>query len=163
MQPSYHAGMPPRVPEVTETTPLCSIERSVDILSDRWSFLVLRNTIHYGQTRFGEIQKSLGIASNVLTARLDALVDAGILTRVEYQDPGSRTRSRYEPTEAGLELKVVLAALQQWGDDHLPRRDGPTMLRRTRTGQPVSVGFVDEAGREVPSEDVRIVPAQPAA
>ncbi|RKR76506.1 winged helix-turn-helix transcriptional regulator [Frondihabitans australicus] len=155
--------MSPRVPAVTENTPLCSIERSVDVLSDRWSFLVLRNTIHYGQTRFGEIQKSLGIASNVLSSRLDALVDAGILTRVDYQEPGARRRERYEPTPAGADLRVVLAALQQWGDEHLPRTDGPTMLRRGRTGGPIGVGFVDEAGRQVPADEVRIVPSRPAA
>ncbi|AMM22138.1 hypothetical protein AX769_00395 [Frondihabitans sp. PAMC 28766] len=153
-----------RIPAVTESTPQCSIERSVDVLGDRWSFLLLRETILYRHTRFSEFQKGLGIATNVLASRLDTLVDAGILRRVDYQDPGSRTRPRYEPTAAGEDLRVVLAALQQWGDEHLPRHDGPTMLRRTaHDGSPVSVGFVDGSGRALASQDVRIVPARGAA
>lgn len=154
---------PPRLPEVTDSTPLCSIERTVDVLGDRWSFLLLRETILYRHTRFSEFQKGLGIATNVLASRLEALVEAGILQRVDYQDPGARTRPRYEPTPAGESLRLVLAALQQWGDEHLPRRDGPTMLRRSiRDGSPVDVGFVDESGRALPSADVQIVPARPA-
>lgn len=162
---AYHSDMSPqRLPDVTDTTPFCSIERTVDILRDRWSFLLLRETILFRRTRFGEFQKSLGIATNVLTARLEVLVAAGILTRVDHQDPGDRARPRYEPTPKGEGLRLVLAALQQWGDEYLPRRDGPTMLRRsTRDQSPVDVAFVDEAGRVLPAQDVQIVPARLAS
>jgi DNA-binding HxlR family transcriptional regulator len=152
---------PPRLPEVTDTTPFCSIERTVDVLGDRWSFLLLRETILYRHSRFSEFQAGLGIATNVLASRLEALVAAGILERVDYQDPGARTRPRYEPTPRGEGLRLVLAALQQWGDEHLPRRDGPTMVRRSaRDGGPVDVAFVDATGQALAPEDVQIVPVR---
>jgi hypothetical protein len=54
----------------------------------------------------------------------------------------------------------VLAALQQWGDEHLPWPEGPSILRRTKdSGLPVHVGFVDDSGREIPRENVAMVPA----
>jgi hypothetical protein len=82
------------------------------------------------------------------------------MDREPYQEPGARSRFAYKLTPAGLELQVVLAALQQWGDTHLPRPEGPSMLRRVRgTGRPVHVGFIDDRGREVAQPDVAIIPA----
>jgi hypothetical protein len=81
-----------------------------------------------------------------------------VLERVAYQEPGSRSRSAYVLTPAGRQLAVVLAALQQWGDEHLPWPEGPSMLRRVRdSDRPVHVGFVDDGGREVPAEDVAMI------
>lgn len=137
--------------------PACSIERSLQILGERWSLLVLRE-IFAGRHRFAEIQSSLGVAPNLLSARLKLLVEAGVLRTRTYQDPGSRHRLSYHLTRAGEELRIVLAALQQWGDHHRPRPSGPSVLRRTRsTGEVVGVGFVDEEGREVPYADVAFV------
>lgn len=108
--------------------------------------------------RFAEIQASLGVAPNLLSARLKLLVEAGVLGTRTYQGPGSRHRRSYHLTRAGEELRIVLAALQQWGDRHRPRPSGPSALRRTRsTGEAVNVGFVDEGGREVPCADVAFV------
>jgi hypothetical protein len=79
---------------------------------------------------------------------------------VPYREPGARSRSAYLLTPAGRELQVVLSALQQWGDEHLPRPGGPTMLRRVRgTDDPVHVGYLDEGGREVSAADVTVIPA----
>ncbi|MFF3689518.1 winged helix-turn-helix transcriptional regulator [Streptomyces sp. NPDC002187] len=134
--------------------PACSIERSLQILGERWSLLVLRE-IFADKHKFAEIQSSLGIASNLLSARLKLLVEAGVLCTQAYQEPGSRPRQSYHLTQAGRDLWVVLAALQQWGDHHRPRPSGPSALRRTRsTGQPVHIGFLDEDGHEVPGTDV---------
>ncbi|MCC4317652.1 winged helix-turn-helix transcriptional regulator [Streptomyces malaysiensis] len=134
--------------------PACSIERSLRILGERWSLLVLRE-IFAGRHRFAEIQSSLGVAPNLLSARLKLLVEAGVLRTRTYQEPGSRHRLSYHLTPAGEELRIVLAAIQQWGDRHRPRPSGPSALRRVRsTGEAVSVGFVDEEGREVPYADV---------
>ena len=74
--------------------------------------------------------------------------------------PGARSRLAYRLTPAGRALQVVLGALQQWGDEHLPRPEGPSMLRRVRgTDCPVHVGYLDGEGREVPLADVAIIPA----
>jgi DNA-binding HxlR family transcriptional regulator len=135
----------------------CSIARSLGVLGERWTFLILREALG-GLTRFAEFRDSLGIAPDILTDRLCTLVEYGVLERVAYQDPGSRSRSAYVLTPAGRELSVVLAALQQWGDEHLPWPAGPSVLRRLRgSDRPVHVGFVDDRGREVSAADVAMI------
>lgn len=135
----------------------CAIARTVDVLRDPWSFVILREAFG-GVTRFADFRSGLGIASDVLTERLNSLVAAGVLRREQYQDPGSRVRDSYHLTDAGAELKTVLAALQQWGDAHLPVECGPTVERRHRTtGAPIEVGFVDARGRRVADEDAGFV------
>jgi DNA-binding HxlR family transcriptional regulator len=134
--------------------PTCSIERSLQILGERWSLLVLRE-VFAGRHKFAEIQSSLGVASNLLSGRLKLLVEEGVLYTQTYQEPGSRARQSYHLTEAGNDLRVVLTALQQWGDRHRPRPSGPSTLRRVRsTDRPVHVGFLDDDGHEVPATDV---------
>lgn len=138
--------------------PNCSIARTLELVGDRWTFLVLREA-HNGVTRFASFRELLGIAPNVLTWRLAGLVDAGILERRSYQDEGSRARWSYHLTPRGEDLKVVLGALQQWGDQHLPRNEGPTVRRLdNRTDEELAVGFVDVSGRTVPGEEVVFVP-----
>ena len=84
------------------------------------------------------------------------LVEYGVIAREPYREPGARSGFAYRLTSAGRELQVVLSALQQWGDEHLPRPEGPSMLRRVRgTDGPVHVGYLDEEGREVPPADRR--------
>jgi DNA-binding HxlR family transcriptional regulator len=150
---------------MTPTEPSCSIARSLGVLGERWTILVLREAM-WGVTRFADFRAALGVAPDVLTDRLATLVEYGVLTRAAYQEPGQRTRSAYELTPAGRELAVVLGALQQWGDDHLPRTDGPTVVRRAHsTGRPVHVGFIDDRRREVALDNVDFVrtPAYPTA
>jgi DNA-binding HxlR family transcriptional regulator len=144
--------------------PTCSIARTLEVIGDRWSVLILREA-HRGRTRFADFRDVLGIAPNILTNRLAALVEAGVLEKREYRPEGERTRSSYHLTPAGVDLKLVLAALQQWGDVHESREEGPTVLRRnTRTGGLATVGFLDEDGHAVPDEDVTFepVPGGPA-
>lgn len=130
----------------------CSIERTLGVLGERWTFLILREAF-LGATRFVEFRDRLKVAPDVLTDRLATLVDYGVLEREPYQEPGARARFAYRLTPAGRELHVVLAALQQWGDDHLPRAEGPSMLRRVAgTDQPVHVGYIDPDGREVAAD-----------
>jgi DNA-binding HxlR family transcriptional regulator len=133
---------------------MCSIARSLCVLGERWTFLILREAFS-GATRFSEFRDRLGVAPDVLTDRLATLTEAGVLAREPYQEPGHRGRYAYRLTPAGQELQVVLAALQQWGDEHLPAPGGPTVVRRTRdTGRPLHVGFVDDEGHEVALPDV---------
>ncbi|PRY37874.1 winged helix-turn-helix transcriptional regulator [Umezawaea tangerina] len=139
-------------PKLVDST--CSIARSLGVLGERWTFLILREALT-GKTRFAQFRDALRIAPDVLTARLATLVEYGVLTREPYQEPGSRPRDAYHLTDAGRELDIALGALQQWGDRYLPRPEGPTVERRTRTDdRPVHVGYVDGSGREVPLDDV---------
>jgi DNA-binding HxlR family transcriptional regulator len=144
--------------KVPDTT--CSIERALGVLGERWTFLILREAF-FGATRFVEFRDRLGVAPDVLTDRLGTLVDYGVLEREPYREPGARSRFAYRLTPSGRELQVVLAALQQWGDEHLPRPEGPSMLRRVAgTECPVHVGYIDPDGREVSPDGFAIVPAQ---
>jgi DNA-binding HxlR family transcriptional regulator len=121
--------------------------------------LVLRE-IFADRSRFADIQAALGIAPNLLTVRLKSLVDAGILETRPYREVGSRPRQDYHLTQVGEDLRLVLAALQQWGDEHRPRPSGPSSLRRTRSrGQQVHVAFVTSDGDEVPGRDVAFLSA----
>jgi DNA-binding HxlR family transcriptional regulator len=136
----------------------CSIARSLGVLGERWTLLVLRDAF-LGSTRFAQFRESLGVAPDVLTDRLATLVEHGVLEREPYQEPGARTRYAYRLTPAGRELNVVLSALQQWGDAYVPAPDGPTVLRRVRgTDRPVHVGYVDDQGREIDLADVDFIP-----
>jgi DNA-binding HxlR family transcriptional regulator len=144
----------------TDTRPTCSIARTLEVIGDRWSVLILREA-HRGRTRFADFRDVLGIAPNILTSRLHTLVEAGILEKREYRAEGERTRSSYHLTQPGTDLKLVLAALQQWGDIYEPRDEGPTVLRRnTRTGGLATVGFLDEHGQAIPDEDVTFEPVK---
>jgi DNA-binding HxlR family transcriptional regulator len=135
----------------------CSIARSLGVLGERWTLLVLRDAFS-GATRFGEFKRSLGVAPDVLADRLNTLVEYGIMDREPYQEPGARSRFAYRLTDAGRELLVVLSALQQWGDVHLPWPDGPSVLRRERgTATPVHIGFIDSDGHEVDPDEVEMV------
>jgi DNA-binding HxlR family transcriptional regulator len=136
--------------------PDCSIARTLGVVGERWTFLVLREAFR-GVTRFAQFREHLGVAPDVLADRLATLVDYGVLARQPYQEPGTRAREEYRLTPAGGELGVVLGALQQWGDDHLPRPAGPTLLRKHReSGRPLHVAFVDEHGREVSRDYVTV-------
>ena len=107
--------------------------------------MILREA-HMGATRFADFREVLDIAPNILTNRLARWSSQALSRSVSTNRPGERTRSSYHLTPAGEDLKLVLAALQQWGDVHVPRAEGPTVLRRdTGTKELVSVGFVDEA------------------
>jgi DNA-binding HxlR family transcriptional regulator len=131
----------------------CSLVRAVDVVGERWTFLVLREALG-GATRFSEFRARLGIASDVLAARLAKLVDSGLLARQSYREPGQRPRDGYCLTEAGRQLNVVLCALQQWGVEHLPDTTS-SVVYRTVDGRPVQVRFVDGEGAVVPAGDVR--------
>jgi DNA-binding HxlR family transcriptional regulator len=135
----------------------CAIARTLGVLGERWTFLILREATS-GATRFSEFQKALGVAPDVLTDRLNTLVEYGVMAKLQYQNPGERARFSYALTDAGRELIVLLAALQQWGDEHLPWAQGPSVLRRVGgSDRPVHVGFIDDRGREVGRDQVAMV------
>jgi DNA-binding HxlR family transcriptional regulator len=100
----------------------CSIARTVDLLGDAWTPLVLREAF-YGIRRFDDFQESLGIARNTLTDRLGRLVEEGVLDKQLYQSVPRRYE--YVLTEKGRDFFGVLAALSRWGDRWLAGADGP--------------------------------------
>ncbi|QCX74428.1 HTH-type transcriptional regulator YodB [Streptomyces sp. YIM 121038] len=110
----------------------CSIARTVDILGDGWTLLVLRE-VFYGESRFDGFIGTLGIARNTLTDRLRRLEGAGLLERRAYQsDP---VRHAYLPTDKGRDFFGVLAAINAWGDRWQSGEEGvPTVLRHTTCG-----------------------------
>jgi DNA-binding HxlR family transcriptional regulator len=139
-----------------EKAATCAIERSLAVVGERWSLLILRDA-HAGITRFAEFQSQLGVATNILAARLGKLVAAGVLEKREYKDPGARGRPEYRLTAAGFDLCVVLGALQQWGDTYLPLPGGPVTARCERnTGKRVSVSFIDDSGAPIDPHHVRL-------
>lgn len=94
----------------------CSIAGALDVVGDRWALLVVRE-VSLGARRFSEIRRGTGAPREQLTARLNALVDAGVLERRQYS--ASPPRSDYHLTAAGRDLFPVLQALMQWGDRHV--------------------------------------------
>jgi len=138
----------------------CSIERTLSIVGERWTFLILREALLSGTVKFADFEKLLGIAPNILVERLNTLVAAGILEKREYREEGSRARFSYHSTPKGEQLKLVLGALQQWGDDNIPPAGGVTMVRQTADGREgVRVGFISADGVPQDASDVQILPS----
>lgn len=100
----------------------CSVAWALELVGERWTFLIVRDAL-LGVSRFGIFRQRLGIAANVLAARLDRLVDHGIFERLPYQE--RPTRYEYRLTPCGQELGLVVLALMKWGDRHLAGADGP--------------------------------------
>jgi DNA-binding HxlR family transcriptional regulator len=103
----------------------CSIARTLQVVGERWTLLVLRE-VFTGTRRFEEIQRHLGVATNILSDRLQTLVDEGILERRALVDRGDR--AEYRLTEKGLDLNPILLELMRWGDRWDVPAAGPPML-----------------------------------
>src|SRR5437764_9201647 len=103
----------------------CSIARTLEVIGDRWSILILRDAFR-GVRRFDDLQRDLGIARNILTDRLQKLVDHGVLARRQYQDRPARYEYRLTPM--GYDLSPALVALMRWGDRYLSEQPGPPLL-----------------------------------
>jgi DNA-binding HxlR family transcriptional regulator len=117
----------------------CSVARTADVIGDGWTVLVLRDVFN-GIRRFDELATHLGVARNVLTRRLAALVEAGVLIRQPYREPGARVRHEYRLTEAGRDLLPVILAMVAWGDRHRAGVEGPpVVVRHADCGAPVHV------------------------
>jgi DNA-binding HxlR family transcriptional regulator len=104
---------------------VCSIAKSLEVIGERWTLLIVRDVMN-GERRFDQLQRSLGVARNVLATRLGRLVEEDILERRPYQS--APPRFEYFLTEKGLDLWPALIALIGWGDRHSPGPQGPPML-----------------------------------
>lgn len=137
----------------------CAIARTIQVLGDKWTALIVREAFG-GHSRFGEFRARLGIPSDILTARLVDLVEAGVLERRAYREPGARERFGYHLTAAGEDLLPVLGSLAQWGDEHRPSGYGPSpTYRHAVTGEPVHVAFVTADERVVARDEIDTSPA----
>ena len=108
----------------------CSLARSLAVLGDRWTLLVLRDAF-LRVRRFDEFQERLGIARRVLTERLATLVEHGVLEKVAYQD--RPTRYEYRLTKKGLALYPVILSMVHWGDAYYAGTEGPPVHHRHKT------------------------------
>jgi DNA-binding HxlR family transcriptional regulator len=135
----------------------CSIARSLEVLGDRWTILVMRDAFMRVR-RFEDFQRNLGVARNVLTDRLSRLVDEGILERVLYQERPARFE--YRLTEKGLDLWPIMMALLQWGDRHYPAEGGaPRLIRHRECGGAITRHLTcDKCGAELGPRDVYAEP-----
>ena len=120
----------------------CPIARGLDRVGEWWSMLILRDAFR-GATRFDEFRDGLGVAPNILTRRLAALVDAGLLERRRYSE--HPPRDAYLLTERGRDFRPVLLAMLAWGNRHFPPDDRTVRIVNTATGLPVDPVLVDPA------------------
>jgi DNA-binding HxlR family transcriptional regulator len=142
----------------------CSAARALELVGERWTLLILRDVLS-GARRFDQIQRSLGVARNVLAARLERLVEEGILERRQYSS--HPPRDEYFLTEKGLDLWPVLVALISWGDKHAASPAGPPTLivHKGCGGRMNDRRICERCGEELGVRDARAVPgpgAEPA-
>lgn len=102
----------------------CSVARTLSVIGDRWTLLVLRDAF-LRTRRFEDFQRSLGLTRHVLAGRLRKLVEAGILERVRYQEKPARYE--YKLTEKGRDIYPVIVALLRWGDRWMSDEKGPPL------------------------------------
>ena len=131
----------------------CSIARALELVGERWTLLIIRDAF-LGLRRFDEFQESLGISRNVLTDRLNRLVEEGIFEAVPY---GIRQdRYDYQLTRMGLDLHVALVGLRQWGDKYLCDAP-PTLARRKRDRRRLVAALVPKGTKTVPIGEAEFV------
>lgn len=135
----------------------CSIARAVAVLGERWTLLIVREAF-LGTSTFTRFRAALGIAPDVLSARLAGLVDAGVLEKQAYREDGSRERERYVLTPAGRDLRAVVASLATWGREHVPAENSHSPSYHVApSGDRVELAFVDSTGRRVDDATIEMV------
>ena len=132
----------------------CGVARSLEIVGERWTLLIVRDAF-LGIRRFEEFQSSLGIARNVLTDRLNRLVEEGIFDRVRYSERPERFE--YRLTTKGRQLNIALTALREWGERYVVEGP-PRVLRRRSDGKPVTAALVPKGTKTLKPREVELVP-----
>lgn len=134
-----------------------SVAKALEVVGERWTLLIVRTVMH-GNRRFGEMQESLGIARNVLSSRLERLIEEGILERRAYSE--SPPRYEYFLTQKGLDLWPALIALLHWGERYSPTPGGPKrLIVHKECGGTVSErGICERCGKVLTARDAKQVP-----
>jgi DNA-binding HxlR family transcriptional regulator len=133
----------------------CSVAQTLDVIGERWTLLIVRDAF-LGSKRFQQFQTNLGIARNILSTRLNRLVEEGILEK----RPAAGEHHEYVLTDKGLDLQPVLLAMAHWGDVHKPNAQGARLVFVERsTGKPISrMSAVSSDGRRLKPREVKAVP-----
>ncbi|WP_456696723.1 winged helix-turn-helix transcriptional regulator [Aeromicrobium sp. P5_D10] len=130
----------------------CPIDRAMQIVGTRSAMLLMREAA-YGTTRFDDFAARVGVSDAIASSRLRELVEAGLLERRPYRDPGQRTRHEYVLTRSGTDLVPVVLALADWGRKHAPARWSPTFTHAGCNAE-VSVSVRCAAGHDLAAEDI---------
>ncbi|MFS3127784.1 winged helix-turn-helix transcriptional regulator [Nocardioides sp. Bht2] len=137
----------------------CTIGRTMAILGERWTFVVVRE-IFNGVRRFDDMRARTAIPRQVLSNRLNLLLEHEIVHKVPYRLPGARERNEYRLTAKGFDLYPVLVAIASWGDRYLADPEGPPVeFVHAGCGAQMQVGLTCAAGHEV--DDLRTVTPRP--
>jgi DNA-binding HxlR family transcriptional regulator len=138
----------------------CPVARSLERVGEWWSILIIRDALH-GLTRFDQFERSLGIAPNMLTRRLAALVKAGVLERRRYS--AHPPRHEYVLTERGRDFRSVIVAMHAWGNRHFAPEGASVELLNARTGEPADPVLVDRNSRRPLADTEFVLAPGPAA
>ena len=150
------------VKRTSHSSARCPVARPLDAIGDWWSLLIVRDAF-FGARRFGDFERNLGIAKNVLSARLSHLVLHGIFERVDVGSEGQHFE--YRLTEKGEALLPVLTALREWSDEWVfGRGNEPVLVQDRRTGRRLPrMRVTDAEGRPLSRRDLRTVPGPGAS
>jgi DNA-binding HxlR family transcriptional regulator len=140
----------------------CGVARALEAIGDWWTLLIVRDAF-FGARRFGEFEQNLGIAKNILSARLEHLVEHAIFERIDAGTAGERFE--YQLTKKGEALLTVLTALREWSDEWVfGRGNEPLILEDRRTGRRIPrLRVTDGKGRTLNFGDLRAVPGPGAS
>ncbi|MGW4091623.1 winged helix-turn-helix transcriptional regulator [Nocardia sp. NPDC004750] len=133
----------------------CSLAQCLEVVGEWWTLLIVRDAL-FGVTRFDDFRARLGIARNVLTQRLEHLIEHGVLTREPYQD--NPVRYDYRLTPKGRSLWLVVTAMRQWGDEWAAPDGPPVQTVHTTCGNLSTVEpACSECGERIAPRDLRPV------
>ena len=132
----------------------CPIEKTMALLGTKSAMLILREA-YYGTTRFDDFCTRVGITRAAASARLNELVDAGLLTRQPYREPGQRVRDEYVLTPSGVDFMPVVWAMFEWGRRHLPNRSRLRLFHQD-CGADAAVEIRCTKGHEVPASELGV-------
>jgi DNA-binding HxlR family transcriptional regulator len=138
----------------------CPVARTLERVGEWWSILILRDALH-GLTRFDQFQKSLDIAPNMLTRRLNSLVESGLLERRQYSE--RPPRHEYILTDLGRDFRSILVALNAWGNKHFAPEGPSVLLIDSTTGEEAEPVMIDgKSGKRLNSPDFVFAPGPQA-
>ena len=130
----------------------CPIEKTMALLGTKSAMLIMREA-YYGTTRFDDFWRRVGVTKAAASARLNELVDAGLLQRRAYKEPGQRSRDEYVLTNTGLDFMPVIWAMFEWGRRHLPY-NASLELAHKGCGAEATVEIRCADGHRVPADDL---------
>lgn len=141
----------------TYDTQNCSAARALELVGERWSLLIIRDALFAGCSRFADFQRRLGVAPNILTARLDSFVAAGLMERRRYSEHPEHYE--YMLTAKGRDLAPVIVALTAWGDRHAAPNGPPIIYEHTACGGEIHQQICcDACEQQIHQTDIKVRP-----